>query len=63
MKIDIYESTGHSFAPTTRGIELAEAITPDLPEYAEALHDLEKDGRAWIGGGAAPRVLLMRAAA
>lgn len=39
---------------------LADAIERDDPEYRQALAELERAGRYWAGGGAAPFVLLMR---
>lgn len=62
MKVRIYavnQDTGiETFADECR---LDEAIERGDPEYYRALVELTKVGRYWIGGGAAPLSLLMRA--
>ncbi len=58
---DVDNNTGAELL-RTESADLRECF-PDVddPEYHEARRELERAGRYWGGGGAAPRYLLMRA--
>ena len=56
MRVKIWSETDEV---PHREAELAEAV-PDRTEYRETLRTLKRDGRVWIGGGAAPLILLTR---
>lgn len=59
MRIRIYAVDQQTGAETVEGeCDLTEAL--DDPEYLDALMELEKVGRYWVGGGAAALSLLMR---
>ena len=62
MRIKIYTVNQDTGTETLDGeCELHEALDRDDPEYAEALDELHKSGRFWVGGGAAALSLLTRA--
>jgi hypothetical protein len=62
MKIKIYAVDQNTGVETFDAeCDLDEAIERDDPEYAEALDELQKTGRYWVGGGAAALSLLTRA--
>jgi hypothetical protein len=58
MRVKISWDEGATFE---RECELTDAINPewDRDEYEAARVELERAGRYWIGGGAAPLGLLM----
>ena len=59
MFVNIYESDG--VTPYRARVDIYDAI-PDDDERIEAMEELERMGRAWIGGGAAQLFYLTRAA-
>jgi hypothetical protein len=64
MKVRIYDIERETGAETFTGeCELIEAFGDGArdPEYYEAFREIASVGRYWLGGGAAPLVLLMSA--
>ena len=59
MRVKIYDYVGADevYRDTC---DLSEAA-PDSDDYQLTLAELQLMGRAWVGGGAAPLVLLIRA--
>jgi hypothetical protein len=61
MRVKIYDVTGPAEKEFRAECDIAECF-PDEPEAASAaMLEIEKTGQAWIGGGAAPAVILERA--
>ncbi len=61
MRVRIYEVNQQTGAETLRGeADFTEALPEPNDEQALAYQELRESGRAWIGGGAAPLILLMR---
>ena len=52
MNVNIYEEDG--LTPVTLGADLREVCGDDLAMLYEAQDELQRIGRYWIGGGAAP---------
>jgi hypothetical protein len=62
MNVKIYDIDADTGAETFRCVAfLADALPTDDDEYGPARDELSRVGRYWIGGGAAPLVLLVRA--
>jgi hypothetical protein len=55
LKIDIYEADGKTLY--LADVDIRE-IGDDESETCEARKELSRNGEAWIGGGASPRLLL-----
>ena len=61
MNVKIYDINQDTGEQTFRAVAyLADAMASDDDEYSAARAELQRSGRYWVGGGAAPLVLLMR---
>jgi hypothetical protein len=61
MRIKIYDVDQNTGDETFNcQADLAECFESDDPELIEVEAQLHSQGRAWVGGGAAPLRLLMR---
>ena len=58
MQVNVYSDNGATLE--RRNVYLGDVCGDDREEMARARNELEKAGRYWIGGGAAPLFLLMR---
>lgn len=61
MKVKIFDHAAETHIETYRATADLRDCLPDDEEYEVARHELNVVGRYWIGGGAAPLVLLLRA--
>ena len=63
MRVKVYDYTDNGAETYRDEYELVECFGDGKadPDYRPALTELATVGRYWIGGGAAPLVLLMRA--
>lgn len=62
MRVNIYDQDGSELYRENVALEDCINTEWDADTYAEAQAELTKVGRYWIGGGAAPALLLIRAA-
>ena len=61
MKVKVYDVDSETFAETFRAeCDLSECFPDDDYDRHMAAAELQVCGRTWVGGGAAPLVLLMR---
>lgn len=60
MHVNIYDQDGATLYRSNVALEDAINTKWDADTYAEAKSELEKSGRYWLGGGAAPLLLLIR---
>lgn len=51
---------GETFEAVSKEVDLREVI-PDPSEFAEAHAELARNGRYWVGGGAAPLFYITKA--
>jgi hypothetical protein len=62
MRVNVYDhdqNTGEE-SLQARNVDLEECFPNDRVAYYTAREELERAGRYWVGGGAAPLVLLLR---
>lgn len=59
MQVNVFEED--TITPFTLGADLRDICGDDLAMLAEARNELDRAGRYWIGGGAAPLLYVTRA--
>lgn len=61
MKVKYYDVTGPAQKEYRGQCELTECFPDDPEAFAEAEAEIKRCGQAWVGGGAAPLIILERA--
>jgi len=56
MRVDVYQEDGETVI--VRDADLREVLVVDFEEMAHAENELRKMRRYWVGGGAAPLLVL-----